>query len=83
MAGKPRKPQDPRFTAIRVDNHFFDDSIGPTERASADKLVELSLAGEIIDATFKVVAGPRRASDKRPTRKGWYLTGHCAEDGGP
>jgi hypothetical protein len=47
MTERPRKPQDPRFAAIRVDNNFFQDGIGPVERDSADKLIRLSLAGEL------------------------------------
>lgn len=36
-----RSEPDPRYSAVRVDNHFFDDSLTPDERAAADQLIEL------------------------------------------
>lgn len=37
-----RLPPDPRFAGIRVDNNFFDSSIGSIERQAADQIIELA-----------------------------------------
>lgn len=45
LSVRRRRPRDPRYCAIRVDTHFFDDSIGPSERTSADLLLDLAENG--------------------------------------
>lgn len=40
---RSKVPPDPRYSSIWVDANFFDDSIGPAERAAADTLVDSDL----------------------------------------
>src|SRR5690349_2055316 len=60
---------DPRYASIRVDTHFFDDSIGTAERAAADRLIELAGALELTIATphsvWKELDDPRTPAETR------------------
>ena len=39
---KVKRQPDPRYSSIRVDTHFFDNSIGLSERQAADELLKLA-----------------------------------------